>query len=145
MTTNRKSLRQALRTLLKAEVTSAQEVYAYQKARIYGQSPVVAITSAGSERERFTMQGSRLAATFDVHVFVLHSDGATATWTEEDAENTLDDLEQQIAQACDRNPVKVNGWGRLAYAGASDARNLTKIEGVDYLHEIITLEMQEYN
>ncbi len=145
MTTNRKTLRQALRVLLAAEVTSAQAVYAYQKARLAGQSPVVAITSASSERERFTMQGSRLTAAFDVHTFVLHSDGSAATWTEENAENMLDDLEQQIAAACDRNPVKVNGWARLVYSGATDARDLVKIEGVDYLHEVITIEMQEYS
>lgn len=147
MTTNRKALRQALRTLLAAEVTSAQAVYGYQKARLAGQTPIVAITSASSERERFTMAGSTLAAVFDVHTFVLHSNGATGatTWTEEDAENMLDDLEQQIAQACDRNPVKANGWARLAYKGATDARDLVKIEGVDYLHETITVEMQEYH
>lgn len=145
MTTNRKTLRQALRTLLYAEVTSAQAVYGYQKARLAGQSPVVAITSAASERERFTMAGSRLAAAFEVHTFVLHSDGAAGgTYTEEDAENLLDDIEQQIAAAVDKNPVKAGKWGRLAYGGATDARDLVKIEGVDYLHEVITIEMQEY-
>jgi hypothetical protein len=144
MTTNRKTLRLALRTLLKAEVTSAQEVYGYQKARLKGMTPLVCITSASSERPRFTMAGSRLAAAFDVHTFVLHSDGAAATWTEEDAENMLDDLEQEIAAACGKNPVRAGKWDKLAYSGPTDARALVKIEGVDYLHEVVTIDMQEY-
>src|SRR5262245_52350329 len=98
MTANRKPLRAALRTLLKAEVSAAQEVYGYGKARFGGQSPVVAITSAGSERARLTMQGSQLTATFEVHTFVIHSD-PDSNWTEEHAEDTLDDVEQQIAAA----------------------------------------------
>jgi hypothetical protein len=142
MTANRKALRQALKVILEAGVTSAQAVYGYQKARLAGQSPVVCITSASSERERFTMAGSRLAGAFDIHTFVIHR-SADGTWTEEDAENALDDLEQQIAQICDQNARNAT-WDRLAYAGATDARDLVKIEGVDYLHEVIPIHIQEY-
>lgn len=143
MTTSRKVLRQALAALLTTEVHGAQAVYAYGKALLKGESPVLAVTSAGSERERLTFQGSRLTATFDVHVFVIHRAPADG-WTEENAEDLLDALEQQIASACDKNPTRVNGWGLLRYGGPSDARAPVKIEGVDYLYETIAIEMQEY-
>lgn len=143
MTANRKNLRAALQALLDVEVSSAQAVYAYGATRFDGQSPVLCITSAGSERERITFQGSTLTATLDVHTFVIHrspDDG----WTEANAEDTLDDVEQQIAQACDRNPQRPGKWGLLRYGGPTDAREIVKIEGVDYLHEVITIDMQEY-
>lgn len=142
MTTNRKTLRANLAALLTQEATSAQVVYGYGATRFDAQTPVIAITSAASERERLTMRGSRLTATFDVHVFVLHSDGGS--WAEDDAEDAIDDIEQQIASACDKYPTWVGKWGLLRYDGPTDARDLVKIEGVDYLHETITIQMQEY-
>lgn len=143
MTANRKSLRAALRSFLASNVSSAQAVYAYGKSKFDGQSPVICITSAASERERITMQGSSLAATLDIHTFVIHR-SPDDSWTEENAEDALDDIEQQIAQAIDLQPTRAGAWGLLKYAGPSDAREVLKIEGVDYLHEVITVEAQEY-
>lgn len=139
MSSSRKDVRQALAGVLDREVTSAQAVYAFQKARIKGQTPVLCVTSAGSAREALTMQGSAAAFRLDINVFVLYSDGST--WTEEQAEDMLDDLEQQIADVCDRYRVS-NKWARLAYAEPSDARTPIVLEGVTYLHEVIPVEIR---
>jgi hypothetical protein len=141
MSANRKTLRAALAGVLTTEVTSAQAVYAYQKARLNGQTPVICVTSAGSSRERMTMRGGRLSALLDIHVFVLYSDGAS--WTEAQAEDRLDDIEQQIAAAVEKY-ARSTSWASLAYAERSDARTPVTLEGITYLHEVIPVEIQEH-
>lgn len=139
MSVSRTTVRTVLADLLRREVTNAQAVYGYQKARLAGQTPVVCVTSAGSERTRLTMQGSRATFTFDIHVFVLYSDGGS--WTEQQAEDMLDAIEQQIAQLVDTYARSTN-WARLAYAARSDARHPIILEGLTYLHEVIPVEIQ---
>lgn len=137
MSASRKAARQALGALLSAAATSAQAVYRYQKGDWKGISPIVAITSAGSERQRMTMQGSRAVFSFDVHVFVLYK--ATG-WTEEQAEDALDDIEQQVCTAVDANPRTAH-WASIAYADATQARDTVIIGGATYLHEVIPLQV----
>jgi len=141
-TANRKLIRTALAEVLGREITHAQAVYAYQKAKIAGQTPVLCVTSAGSAREPITMQGSSLTALLDIHVFVLYSDSASG-WTEEDAEDRLDDIEQQVATVVDQYR-RSTAWSRLAYAERSDARSPIVLEGSTYLHEVIPVEIQEH-
>src|SRR5688500_12270364 len=140
MSASRKESRTALAGVLRTEVTLARSVYAYQKAKLKGQTPVICVTSSGSARGALTMQGSAATFTFDIHVFVLYSDGGS--WTEEQAEDRLDDIEQQIATMVDTFR-KSTSWQRLAYAERT-AASLPPVvlEGSTYLHEVIPVEIQ---
>lgn len=140
MTANRKTLRAAVATALSYHLPSAQVVYAYGKAQFGAQTPVVVVTSAGSERQRISMRETRLTAMFDIHTFVLHRDGAS--WTEQQAEDALDDLENQIALFVDQNRA-TESWHDLGYAGATNARDTVVLEGIAYLHEVVSLAVQE--
>lgn len=141
MSASRKALRTALAKVLTNEVTHAQAIFGYQKSRIKGQTPVICVTSAGSRREPITMKGNSLTATLDIHVFVLYSDGAS--WTEEQAEDRLDDIEQQIAHVVDQYRTST-AWSCLSYAERSNARSPVVLEGTTYLHEVIPVEIQEH-
>jgi hypothetical protein len=139
---SRKRIRHALADLLRGEITLAQAVYRYQKANLKGQTPVLCVTSAGSRREPLTMQGSTAGFRYDIHVFTLYKD-ASGAWTEEQAEDMLDDIEQQVAATCDKYR-KSTAWARLVYADPSDARTPVTLGGVTYLHEIIPVAIQEH-
>lgn len=137
---DRKVAREALAMLLRGGVPAAQAVYSYQKAKFDGESPVIAVTSAGSERERFTMQGSMATFFFDINVFVLHAD-AESGWTEQDGEDTLDLLEKQIAAVIDQH-TSTQVWSNLNYTDRSDIQPLQMPEGHNYLYEVISVSLQ---
>ena len=141
MSASRKAVRQALANVLRTECTSAKQVYAYQKAKLKGQTPVLCVTSAGSLRDPLSLQGNKAAFALDIHVFVFYSDGKS--WTEEQAEDRLDDLEQQIALTVEKYR-KSTSWAHLAYAERSDARTPVTLEGFTYLHEVVPVEIQVY-
>lgn len=132
---NRSTARKALADLLEQVVTAAAAVYDHQVDDLAGQSPVIAVTSAGSERTRLTLADDRGKATFAfaVHVFVLYrADG----WTPAQAEDALDEVEQQVCQAVLANP-RTLWWKGVAYAEPTEARDVVQIGGVVYLHEVI--------
>lgn len=141
MTASRKRIRHALAEVLDNEVTAARAVYGFQKAKLKGQTPVICVTSAGTARAPMTMQGDQSTCYLDINVFVLYTDGGS--WTEEQAEDKLDDIEEQIAAVVAKYR-KSTSWGRLAYVDRSDARTPIVLEGITYLHEVIPLEIQEY-
>ena len=72
----------------------AQAVYAYQASDFAGQSPVVVVTSAGTEAEQSTFGGDETRFDYDVIVFVLYADGTA--WTEADSEGRIDLLEKEV-------------------------------------------------
>lgn len=139
MSSTRQETRQALAALLAANVPTAQAVYSYQTASFDGQSPVVVVTSGGTNRQPVTMRGAQVVYTLDVHTFVLYRDPA-AGWTEEHAEAALDALEAEIGAVLDAHR-RAPAWQRIAYSGASSARENLPIEGLQYLHEVISLEV----
>ena len=87
--------REAIAAGLEETCTTAQAVYSYAVSDFKSQWPVVRVMSRGSERPPMTGAGIRSRFTFLVDVWVLFRDPA-ASWSEEDAENTLDALEQEI-------------------------------------------------
>ncbi len=143
-TPNRRPIREALAAIVQTAcegVTSNATVYAYQVADLKGFSPVVALTSGGTTRDRVTMRGSKATVEIDVHLFVLHTD-RKAGWTERDAEDLLDDLEAAIAEAIDATPANPGLWLDVRYGGATNARATETLAGVVYLHEIIPLAIR---
>ena len=139
--TSRKALRAALATLLDAAIPAVQAVYAYPKMDLDGESPIITISSGGSERQPLTMAGSRLTATLDLHLLVLQSG---SSWTEAQAEDAMDDIEEAIYATLIANR-RTATWAHIDYGGRTDARRpLAMPGGVVYLHEQISIEVQVY-
>lgn len=143
---SRKDIRAQLKSLLQTGLVGTgkpvQVVYGGQIADFQGQSPVVVIASAGSERRRWTFQGGRALHRFKIFVFVLYKDEA-AGWGEEDAEDALDDIEQAIADILDANAGKCDHWKSLLYNGASDCGGVP-VGGQEYRLETISVEAQGF-
>ena len=114
---------------------SAQAVFHFQKSDFGKASPVVYITSSGSRRKKLTRSGYQSQFKLNIHLWVLQvsKDG---TWTEEQAEDALDQLEKELAEAC----LSVQGSSLISfieYEGQSNADGIVIIGGEPYLHEIV--------
>lgn len=142
----RKDIRAQLQSLLEAGLVGdgkpVQVVYGGQVADFQGQSPVVVIASAGSERRRWTFKGGRALHRFKIFVFVLYKD-AEAGWDEEDAEDLLDDIEESIAGILDANAGKCDYWQSLTYDAASECAGVP-VAGEEYRVETIFVVAQAY-
>lgn len=71
---------------------------------------------------------------FEIHVWVVHS---APGWTEQDAENALDDIEGQIAGAIEANGANKPNWISLNWDGRSEANAVRVERGLVLLHEMI--------
>lgn len=133
---NRETARDALTALLSAALTGTsgivQEVYGYRVADFAGKSPVVVVSSAGSQRKRRTMQGSGNTVYLQVDTFVLYADGDT--WGEDDAEDRLDAIEAAIAGVISDNENATN-WYSLRQDGRSNRVDVP-VGGVEYAREV---------
>lgn len=141
---NRETVRDAFTTLLSTALTGAgnpvQVVYGYQIGNLEGLSPVVIVSSAGTFRQRLTLQGSRATFYLNVHIFVLYTD--ESTWNEDDAEDRLDLIEEKIASVLDANQRTAN-WEALDYADRSVCDGV-EIGGVEYRREVIPIKVEVY-
>lgn len=143
---SRKDIRAQLKTLLQTGLVGtgkpAQVVYGGQIADFQGQSPVVVIASAGTERRRMTFEGGRAVHHFKIFVFVLYKDAA-AGWDEEDAEDKMDEIEDAIAGILDANAGKCSYWQALSYDRASECAGVP-VAGEEYRVETIPVVVQAY-
>jgi hypothetical protein len=139
---SRETVRKAFATLLESGVTQAQDVYPYQVGDFNGQSPVLVVTSGGTERRNLTLRNRIPKYWFDIHVFVLYAE-PDASWGEDDAEDALDNIEQAIATIIDANQQTAN-WSKIDYDGRSKADSLV-IAGTEYRHEVIPVVVEVLN
>lgn len=141
--TNRETVRDALVTLLSSALTGAgnpaQAVYGYQVGDFQGQSPVVVVASAGSQREPFQLRGQRNLLYFNIFVFVLFDDPDT-DWDEDDAEDRIDLIEKEIADVVIDNR-KTDNWTHIRLEGRSTVDSL-QIGGSEYRREVITVRIE---
>jgi hypothetical protein len=139
---SRKAARLHLAGQLQAALTGtgklAQAVYAYQVGDFQGQSPVVVVSSSSSLRERFTFQGSKPTFTLTIHVFILYADG-TGNWTEANAEDALDDIEEIIGKTLAANQ-KSPYWETITQVGATQTTGVM-LGGQEYRTEVITVRL----
>lgn len=133
VTTNRKDVRLLLTTLLSSGVQGTVEGFQTDPA---GRSPLVQVVSSGSHREDVRRTGSSGPQMFTVHCFVVHSD-EESSWTEEDAEDMIDDLEYQIVTCLEGNQ-NTELWTSVGYEMSSIVDRIS-IGGVPYLYEVIPL------
>jgi len=142
---NRSVARKALAALLQGALVGTglpvEAVYDYQVADFGVQSPVVVVTSAGSD----PIVESERNVYFDIHTFVAYS-AADANnvilWTEEQSEDTLDLVEQMITSVIQQNSDLKHelspAWTLQGIVGRSQMLPIV-ISGIEYRHEVITV------
>jgi len=104
-----------------------------------GQSPLVMVSSAGSERERLDFTGTRgNVAYLTVYVFVAY---AATGWTEAQAEDRIDLIERTIADVVDANSGETSYWVAMDYDGRS-SRDDVEDGGIEYIREMTPIAAQ---
>jgi hypothetical protein len=138
---NRETLRDALAALLTTALVGtglpAQHVYGYPIGDFGGDSPVVVVESAGSERVREQVSTKwRDWFHFNVFSFVLCVDPVTTTtWDEDDAEDALDLIEKKMADALIDN-TDAGSLNFFEPVGRSTVDHIV-IGGADYRRELV--------
>lgn len=119
-----------------------QQVYGHQQPVEAGLSPCVRVVGMGAQRPIVPATGRRSRFRFAVQVWVLAYDRAGG-WTEQDAEDRLDAVEQAIAQWCGDNQLG-HAWTAIEYGGYSAVTAAVIEGGETYLVEDIPLEVHVY-
>ena len=140
-TVPRARFRLKLKDLLVAGIDelSSKRAFHYQKHDLRGQSPVLVITSSQSMRPPLTTQGKRPGFQLAVFYYVRHYD-KDANWTEENAEDMLDLLEQRTADVLNENTTLAGYWQSLEHEATLIER--IKMGGFPYLVEIIPVTFE---
>lgn len=144
--TSRESVRDALATLFSDNLTGdgqpTQVVYNYEPSTFNGRSPVTTVTGAGVRREDHDY-GEEWNNIFYLEVsnYTLYADAASS-YTEADAEDALDDVEQAQANLLKSNRSHPSGtWQWIIQEGRS---RIVKIQvgGDTYLREIFEFRVE---
>ena len=140
ISTDRKTLRKAYATLLQNNLVGTgklvQATYAYQVGDFGGKSPVVVVSSGGALRQRLTFQGTTPIFWLNVHVFVLYA-LQDKSWTEDMAEDALDDIENALASLNDANQ-KGTYWDTVTQEERSRTDSVV-IGGLEYRTEVFPI------
>jgi hypothetical protein len=140
----RKDARLHLAGLLEAALVGngkpAQAVYPYQVGDFRGQTPVVVVASGPAEHLPNGFGCSKASFQLLVYVFVAYA--AAGGWTEEQAEDALDDIEAIIADVIGANG-RTDAWVQIGYSGPTQPDPVV-IGGVEYRRELITLDVQVF-
>lgn len=137
--TSRATIRAAVAALLPSALgIPAGNVLEGLPGAFRGASPLVAVLSAGSHRPTEAYGTLEPHVYLDIRTYVLLSmpDG---TWTEANAEATIDALEAGVASvvlACKR-PTTL--WHDVEYAGRSRVEDVITLDGFIYRRETIPL------
>lgn len=118
-----------------------ERVYDYAVGDFGGQSPVVTVTGAGTHRPRMTVQGRHVEHVLDVNVFVLYAAPADG-YTEADAENRLDAIDEAIAAVVDEY-ARTDVWQAIEQPERS-AVTFVDIGGQEYKRELLQLVFVTY-
>jgi len=130
MSTNRATVKTGLVNSLSTKLGSTAKTVTGNKVDdIAALTPLVAVLSTGSKRERLTFQGSRASFTFEIQVWVRQKDDA---WTNPDAEDVLDGLEVLVHDALAESSVKAD------YTGTTSVTEVT-VSGIAYYVERIPI------
>ena len=133
----RKVARETLLAVLVAYMTTCEEVNGYYKSDPAGQSPVLCIHSLGTMSIPMSFQGNRATYAFDIIKYVRR---AGTGITEATAEDTLDEVAQQLYEAVEANDANVI-WQSLSYSEPSIALPVD-IGGIPYWMEVTSLAME---
>lgn len=144
MASNRETARDALATLISTAMVGTgkpvQTVYNYRPSDFGGQSPVVTVSSSGSQRPRMTFVGGQAHYFLQVDLFVLYND--QASWTEDLAEDRLDLIESTLAGILDANQ-RYSPWEAIGYADRSQRVDVV-VGGVEYMRESVPISVEVF-
>lgn len=139
MSTSRETVRDALVTLLTAALVGtglpAKTVTGSKVTTLKGLTPLVAVLSAGTLRERLTFQGDIPTFYLEVQVWVRQ---ACTGWTNAQAEDALDEIEALIAGVYQDNRGTAY-WEVLEYNGPSSVVEMSIGGAAFYVERIPTI------
>jgi len=139
LTTNRKDIRSAIKSALTGHVPSAQVLYGYLPHTFNHESPVVCLSSSGTNRIKLTQQGYAPLLFVNIHIFVSYGSATDDSWTEEQAEDALDTVEMEVADAL---LAASTSNLKFIWVDRSFADEPVEDSGETYLHEIIPISVK---
>ena len=139
-TSSRSTIRKSIAASLAANLTSVQQVVDHQASDTGSASPLVRVMSGGSLRPPSIPAGDDTRFYVIVQTWVLFSE-IPGEWTEADAEDALDAVEQEIARWVDEHQQQPGLWKTLRYSQRSGVRVLED-NGEAWLVEDIVLEVR---
>lgn len=141
---SRRAVREAIATGLTVAMPTAAAVYPYMFSNFKdGPSPVVRLMNGGSNRPPIEEAGNRSIFYFMLQFWVIYFEDGTPT-VQQEAENTLDQLEYEFVTWLAANQVKpADQWTMMLYDGRSAVRT-QKVHGFYYLVESIPLAVEVY-
>ena len=136
MSTSRQTVREKLTSLLSTALVGVglpcKTVTDSKVEELTGLTPLVAVLSAGTLRERLTFMGDVPTFTLEVQVWVRQE---TTGWTNAQAEDALDRIESLIAGVYEDNRG-ITEFELLEYASPTTVIELS-VSGVSYYMERI--------
>lgn len=140
----RSTIRKKVADLLTAELVGAglpvETVYDHQVADFDKQSPVIVVTSAGSEE----LNEAQVVSYIDIHVFVAYSaadEEGNILWTEAESEDAIDLISQMVISVLvpyrDRRTETDPEWEQFEPDGRTDVDPVL-IGAINYRHEVIS-------
>lgn len=139
--TSRATIRAAVAALLPSALgIPAGNVLEGLPGAFRGASPLVAVLSGGTNREPSAYAEDFPKLYLDIRTYVLLStpDG---TWTEANAEATIDALEAGIATALLAHQQTAT-WQNIAYGGRSRVEDVITLDGFIYRRETIPIVVE---
>ena len=137
---SRSAIRKGIAASLAASLTSVQQVVDHQASNTGAVSPLVRVMSGGSMRPPSVAAGDVTRFYVILQTWVLFSE-IPNRWTEAQAEDALDAVEQEIARWVDQNQQQPGMWKTISYAQRSGVRVLEE-NGEAWLVEDIVLEVR---
>lgn len=139
MSTSREIVRDALKALLSTALVGTglpvKTVTASKVKQLEGLTPLVAVLSGGTLRERLTYQGDKPTFHLEVQVWVLQEGTG---WTNAQAEDALDSIEAIIAGVYESERETAN-WAVLEYDGRTTVIEVTSDGKLYYMERIPTI------
>jgi len=139
LATSRETIRDALVTLLNAALVGtglpAKTVVGSNVKTLEGKTPLVAVLSGGTLRERVTFMGDRPTFSLEVQVWVLQEGTG---WTNAQAEDALDRIESLIAGVYESNRG-TSEWAVLEYDGKTTVIEVTSDGKLYFVERIPTV------
>ena len=140
---SRETIRKKLAADMAVYLTRAARVDNHQKSDLGDDMPVVRVISAGAIRPQTIAAGRRSKFKFTIQLFVQHSE-VDGVWTNSDAEDALDALEQQVADYVSDNQNIPDFWTHLAYDDSGSVVYTAKQNSIVWLVEDINVVVEVY-
>jgi hypothetical protein len=145
--TNRETTRDALGALLSAALVGtdkpAQAFYGYMVGDFDGKSPVVVLTSNGTEQEqRAVTSRQKNIYYFVIFTFTVYAQ-AGSEYGEDDVEDIVDLLEKTIRETLANNRSPAN-WAFIEYDGRTTV-DTVMVAGEEYRREAIPVRVEVYD